>query len=162
MLPVTERVLPVLQVRRWATTGRLFAIIDACGAPAVPGVAAQLGDERAVSLYRGLAEENLSGIAPYLFRLDGRHFDWLTATLWSEPWGVFALSDGSLEDLRRHFRRFLVVESPDPACESWYFRFYDPRVLTKFLAACTPEEVKEVYGPVRAFGVTDQATYRLH
>jgi len=161
MAPViSERLLPVLQVRRWASRGRLFAVIDACDAPEVPKTLLPLGQARAVSLYRGDAEKDLWGIAPYLARIDEELFDWLTRTLWSTPWGIFAVSDESLAQLRTHFRRFLMVETP--AGESWYFRFYDPRVLARFLPTLGTKELAEFLGPVRALGVTDPESYGVH
>ena len=40
--------------------------------------------------------------------------------------------------MRRHFRRFLTVETE--AGEALSFRFYDPRVLRPFLASATEDE----------------------
>lgn len=152
-----EKIVPVIQLREWAARGRLFAILDATDTPSVPPKAAELGPDRAVSLYRGRAEEELWAIAPFLVHLDQDTLEWITDTLWPTPWGVFAMADQSLDALRLHFRRFLTVEGPKG--ESWYFRFYDPRVLTKYLGSCTAEELTTFLGPVRAFGVTDPVSY---
>lgn len=147
----------MLQLREWAARGRLFAILDATDTPGVPKLAKRLGEDRAVSLYRGRAEEELWAIAPYLVHLDVATLEWISESLWPTPWGIFALADESLDDLRLHFRRFLVVESPTG--ESWYFRFYDPRVLVKYLPTCTAGELDEFFGPIKAFAVTDPETY---
>jgi hypothetical protein len=138
-------------LRRLAGAGRLWALLDACDAPAVPEKVGDLGEERAVSLYRGGAEEDWWAIAPYLARADGSLIDWIAETLEAESWGVFVVADADLEGLRRHFRRFLIVEDPDG--EEMYFRFYDPRVLAKFLPTCSSFELREIFGPVEAFGV---------
>ena len=152
-----DRPVTVLEIRSWAERGRLLAVIDATDTPAVPAMAQVMGGELAVSLYKGRAEETLSAIAPYLFRVDAPTLDWIAGDLWGEPWGFFALADQSLDDLRRHFRRFLTVEAPDG--DSWYFRFYDPRVLVKYLPTCTVAEVTAFFGPARALAVTDPETY---
>jgi hypothetical protein len=157
MAAIREQPLGVLQIQAWARRGRLYAVIDATDTPAVVARAREAGDDQAVSLYRGRAEEEWYAIAPYLFRVDPPILEWIAAELWSKPWGIFALADVSLDDLRLHFRRFLTVEAPNG--ESWYFRFYDPRVLPKFLATCTEGELTEFLGPVRAFAVTDQESY---
>jgi len=157
---MSQRVVPVLQPRGWAQAGRLYALIDACDTPEVPGRARGLGASRAVSLYEGRADETLFGIAPYLFHVDETLYDWIAADLWSTPWGFFALADATLDDLKRHFRRFLVVESPEG--ESWYFRFYDPRVLVKFLGGSTEAEVRDFFGPIRAYAVTDPESYGVN
>jgi hypothetical protein len=155
--PLQTRIVAVLQLREWALRGRLFAVVDATGTPSVPARARALSEERAVSLYRGRAEEDLWSIAPYLFQVDEATLGWISESLWSQPWGIFLLADESLEDLRLHLRRFLLVEGP--AGESWYFRFYDPRVLGTFLDSCTPEELAAFTGPIRAFGATDPVSY---
>lgn len=108
-----------------------------------------------MSLYRGTAEEQFADVAPYLVAVDEEVLDWLLETMWSEPWGVLVDSPAGLDALRTHFRKFLVVRAPAPSVEKWYFRFYDPRVLVKYLATCAAEERAEFYGPVRAFGVRD-------
>jgi len=153
----SERNTSVSHVARWGEQGRVFAIVDATDTPSVPGRARALGEGRAVSLYRGRAEEDLFAIAPYLVQLDWPTLEWITGALWPEPWGVFVVADVPLEVLRSHFRRFLVVDGPEG--ESWYFRFYDPRVLPRYLASCTPDELTAFYGPVTAYGTTDLETY---
>jgi hypothetical protein len=139
------------ELRALAEAGRLYAVIDACDTPAVPEKARELGEERAVSLYRGSADEMYWAFAPYLFAVDGELLDWIVAELWAEPWGIFAVADEDLEAVRRHFRRFLLVQSPDG--EQWYFRFYDPRVLPTFLQASTAEEIAELFGTLSAYVV---------
>jgi len=157
MTAIADRVLGVAQIRRWVRAGRVYAAIDACDTPTVPTLARELGPDLAVSLYRGHAEEELWAIAPYLFRVDEATFRWIIEDLWSTPWGILAVCDTDLATMRTHFRRFLTVESPTG--EPWYFRFYDPRVLPKFLSVSTETEVDELFGPIRAFGVTDSESY---
>ena len=154
-----QRSLTIGQLRQWAVAGRVFAVIDACDAPAVPPRLRELGEDRAVSLYRGRAEEELWGIGPWLAQADAETCDWIAGDLWSTPWGIFAIADADLDTMRTHFRRLLVVKSPEG--DPLYFRLYDPRVLPPFLAACTEAELDELFGPIRAFGVTDPATYGL-
>ena len=160
MEQLTQNEFTVLQVRRWAEAGRLRAVIDACDAPAVWNRARDLGEQRAVSLYKGRAEEDLAAIAPYLFTVDDGLYDWITTTLWAEPWGFFLLSDEPLEALRHHYRKFLVVEGP--GSEPLYFRFYDPRVLQAYLPTCTSSELTDFFGPARAIGITNPTTYGVN
>ena len=148
-IPPHPNAVSLNDLREIAVSRRLYAVLDACDAPEVPAKCAGLGEERAVSLYRGSAEEMYWAIAPYLAIVDEVLLDWIVAELWEEPWGIFAVSDTDLETLQRHFRRFLVVQSPDG--EQWYFRYYDPRVLPTFLGACTQTEIDEIFGPVEAF-----------
>ena len=154
---LSERMTSVSHIRQWADRGRLFAILDATDVPEVPLRAVALGDSRAISLYKGRAEEDLSAIAPFLVQVDSNTLDWISGDLWPDPWGIFMLADVTLEQLRTHFRQFLIVRGP--ADESWYFRFYDPRVFSKYIDTCTADEVAEFFGPVLAFAITDLATY---
>lgn len=156
MPALATRSMNVLHLRGWAARGRLFAVVDATDTPAVPARARLAGD-RAVSLYRGRAEEELFAIAPHLFVADEAVVEWIAGDLWPGPWGFFALADASLEDLRLHYRRFLTVEGPSG--ESWYFRFYDPRVLRTYLGTCTDAELARFFGPARALAVADPDTY---
>ena len=39
----------------------------------------------------------------------------------------------------------------DEGGQEYFFRYYDPRVLRKYLPTCTPEEVRSFFGPVRSF-----------
>jgi|RhiMethySRZTD1v2_1073278.scaffolds.fasta_scaffold18282_7 uncharacterized protein DUF4123 len=155
--PSTDREISVLQVRAWARTGGLYAIIDACDAASVPPRAQMLGDRGCVSLYKGRSEEELWAIAPYLFVVNEMTFDWITAELWATPWGFLARADASLDALRDHFRKFLTVKTPTG--EQWYFRFYDPRVLKRYLDSCNATERKEFFGPASALAMTNPETY---
>jgi Domain of unknown function (DUF4123) len=143
--------LALERLREFAAAGQLYAVIDACDTPAVPEKARELGDSRAVSLYRGSADEMYWAFAPYLFVVDGDLLDWIVADLWTEPWGIFAVADKDLEAVRRHFRRFLLVRSPDG--EQWYFRFYDPRVLKEFLSNGLRGELRALFGSLRMLGI---------
>lgn len=139
------------ELRALAAAGRLYAVVDACDTPSVPEKAREVGDARAVSLYRGSADEMYWAFAPYLFVVDGEVLEWIVGELWTEPWGIFAVADADLEAVRRHFRRFLLVESPEG--EQWYFRFYDPRVLPTFLVTATNKETCDLMGPISEIGI---------
>ena len=125
-----------------------WTILDATDAIKVPRELEDSGAE-SVSLYKGRAEENYWDIAPYLARLDYRLADWIMQELWDEPWGIVFQADGTLEELRQHFRRFLVVD--DSQMGQLYFRYYDPRVLQAFLPTCKGPELEEFFGPVTEY-----------
>jgi hypothetical protein len=147
---VSTEIAPLPNLQKLASQRQLYAILDACDAPVVPRKAKELGEEKAVSLYRGEPEEDYWAIAPYLISVDPSVLDWIASTLWEEPWGIFLIADANLGELRTHFRRFLTVCLPDG--ENVYFRFYDPRVVQQFLPTCNHAELREFYGPVRCYG----------
>ena len=136
-------------LRAHAGNGRLYAILDACDAPPVPAKVQELGDRRATCLYAGRAEEYDWATAPYLVKVDCELLDWIKATLWDGPWGIFAVADADLKATRRHFRRFIYARSPDG--ELLYFRYYDPRVLKLYLGTCTTAEIEVFFGPVKTY-----------
>ncbi len=102
-------------------------------------------------LYRGELEPDIAEVAPYLVWLtpDSRFTNWLLEEGWGKSWGVFALSGFDLVSIRRHFRSLLVVHDGDG--KPLYFRFYDPRVLRRFLPTCDKKELKKIFGHVESY-----------
>ena len=127
---------------------RTYAVLDGAR---VPELVDHLYDDKPefVCLYRGELEPDMVEVAPYLVRLnpDTPFTNWVLADGWGQSWGIFALSTVDLERLRRHFRSFLMVKSPDG--RQLYFRYYDPRVLRVYLPTCNAEELRFVFGPVQ-------------
>jgi hypothetical protein len=156
-IPTRETTLAELE--KFAANGYVYVVLDACDAPAVPEKARSLGSERAMSLYNGTAQEDYWAIAPYLCKADVELLQWIKQSLWSEPWGIIAVSKADFGALRAHFRKFLMVQSPEG--EYWYFRFYDPRVLPVFLKSSNAEEAKELFGPIQAFAVAEPGAEKL-
>jgi predicted component of type VI protein secretion system len=144
--PDHERILKALRQQ----TESLFALFDAARDPRIFALLNGSGTE-SKSLYEGAEGDKLAMYAPYLVRLPQQSplLDTLIREGWGMSWGVFLVADQPLADVRKHFRRFLMVKAEDGP--EMYFRFYDPRVLRAFLPACTPAEVREFFGPVRSF-----------
>lgn len=108
------------------------------------------------SLYRGRSEESLSEIAPYIFTF--RHHTefgkWYMEKGWGDAWGVLMKSSYPLQELHKHFRKFLLVTTEDG--QELYFRFYDPRVLRIFLPTCDAAQLREIFGPIEYFAMEDE------
>jgi len=146
----TER-FPPDALRAIQARGELFAVLDACDAPAVPLLCEGLGSEASVSLYRGEAEEQYADLAPYLVHIGSEQLlDWVVAFSALEAWGILIVAAVPMEALRTHLRKFLKVLGPDG--QRLYFRFYDPRVMEMFLPTCDGEQIEQFFGPVRAYG----------
>ncbi len=105
------------------------------------------------SLYEGPQGEALAKVAPYIVSLP-RKDSWLLEALvqegWAASWGVYLTSPLPLRLVRRHLRKFLMVEA-EGIEGNLYFRFYDPRVLGAFLPTCSEEARKEFLGETRSF-----------
>jgi len=158
---LTIQEIPLPQLRKLAEEGCLYAILDACDQPLIPPKMQDLGETKALSLFKGSAQEDYWAIAPYLARVDVLLLRWLYEHLWEQSWGIFVLSKANLEELHQHFRKYLVVKLPEG--KNWFFRFYDPNILAMFLPTCGQQQLTSFCGPVRAFAVcTDIAgTVRL-
>ncbi|MCB1035638.1 MAG: DUF4123 domain-containing protein [Acidobacteria bacterium] len=119
-------------------------------------------DPRIVPMLRrsGLFHRCLyAGKLPEDFLLASPHLVLLSATApftrelleqgWGRSWGIFLRSVAGLDALQTHFRKFLQVQ--DEEGRSFFFRFFDPRVLSAFLPTCTPHQLEEFFGPVSRF-----------
>lgn len=148
--------VPFETLRDLARKGCLRAVLEAVGAPGVPAKADALGEERAVSLWKGMPEEKDWALAPYLVEVDEGTLGWIREKLCSgASWGILLESARPVEELRRHFRQWVVVE--DPNGDAVHFRFYDALVLKAFLGSATRDETADFFGPVTAFfGVFDE------
>jgi len=91
-------------------------------------------------LFSGDVPNALAAASPYLVLADRRE---PLMRQWQERgrsanWGIFCDSDMELDELRRHFKKFLIAKLPDGTVA--HFRFYDPRVFNIYIRASTPEE----------------------
>lgn len=122
-----------------------------------------LKDEKAEyqSLYDGQSAQDLEMFAPYLvqFSKPSPLLRNLVAKAWGKSWGIYLTSAASFPDLRKHFRHFLMAEIEGG--KTAYFRFYDPRVLCVYLPTCTPQEIRQFFGPVGSFLLEDEDASRL-
>lgn len=104
------------------------------------------------SLYEGAEGETLEDVAPYLvgpMRGDSALLDKLVQEGWGKRWGIWCTSGARFAEVRRHWRRFLMVELEDSG-EKVYFRFYDPGVLRVFWEASTESETEQLMGECTA------------
>lgn len=93
----------------------------------------------------------LTAVAPYLVRLppESQTLKSLIYTGWGDSCGVYLTTGASIEALWQHLHQFLMVRAEDG--QSYYFRYYDPRVLRKFLPTCSDEQAAVFFGPVTHF-----------
>jgi hypothetical protein len=134
----------------------LFALLDAARDRRIRKLLKGCRDEVA-SLYDGLQGQLLEDYAPYLVRLppDSPLLEALAREGWGKSWGVYLGSKRPFKEVRRHFRRFLIVKE-DETDEDLYFRFYDPRVLRVFLPSCTPRQAGLFFEDVGAYLMEDR------
>ena len=129
----------------------LYAIVDAARDPALHGWV--LGCPERVCLFAGKLKPPLDRVAPYLVQLGGGTElarQWQRQG-WGASWGILLHSARTLEQLRRHFRRFLQAMLPDGRVV--LFRFYDPRVFRVYLATLEPAERAEWFKGIEEYRV---------
>lgn len=140
-----------LEVLR-AQEAPLYAIVDAARGERILELLHE-SVEDCYSLYEGPQGVALAEVAPYLVSLP-RKDSWLLEALvqegWGAHWGVFLTSAAPARLVRRHFRKFLMVEA-EGVEGRLYFRYYDPRVLGAFLPSCPPGTREEFFGDIEGF-----------
>jgi hypothetical protein len=90
-------------------------------------------------------------VAPYvaLMSPDSRFTDLVFGQGFGKHWGIFVHSRHSLKEMRRHFRSLVNVY--DETGRSLIFRFYDPRVIRKFLPTCQGEQLQDFFGKIETY-----------
>lgn len=130
----------------------LYAVLDGARDERILPLLRNSG-EQYQSLYEGEQAMSLNDCAPYLVALPKNSplLSWLLKEVWGKSWGIYGTSASSFLELRRHFRNFLLVQTAGG--RQVYFRFYDPRVLSVFLPACTEPELRQFFGPVSSYWI---------
>ena len=102
-------------------------------------------------LYEDRSRDDLASVAPYLVTIASGNdlLPWIKDNGFGNAWGVFISAAVGFETLLQHFRKFLVTKTPGTGEQ--YFRFYDPRVLKRFLPAATAPAIIDFFGPGEAF-----------
>jgi len=133
----------------------LYALLDAACDERIVHLLRTSGEEHQ-SLYEGSQAEEMAHFAPYLVRLpaDSALLKTLEKTDTAKSWGVYLSCEKPFQELRKHLRRFLMVELPNG--KKVLFRYYDPRVLRAFLPTCNAAEAAEFFGPVKRYAMADE------
>ncbi len=149
MLPVRARALETLDDEH----DPLFGVFDGTRSDRVRALLGS-AEERYRSLYDGPQADALADAAPYLVELPrvSAVLELLVREGWGRRWGVYLTSDLPFDEVRRHLRRFLMVDDEESA-ERLYFRFYDPAVLRVFLPTCSPRQAASFFGSIGRFYV---------
>ncbi len=126
----------------------LYCLLDAACDKTIPSLLA-LAQEQKQCLYDGQSASDLADWAPYLVKLShGSPFTKALLDLgWGKGWASYFTSNASFEEIRHHFRKFLMIQLQGG--QEVYFRFYDPRVLREFLPTAAPEEAAIFFGPAQ-------------
>ncbi len=116
-------------------------------------------------LFSDNVSNNMAEVAPYLVDIafspeqNGHGYLKQWSAHQGRSIGILLLTTADAGLTWRHLRQVFVVT--DEARRSYYFRFYDPRVLRTFLPACSGAEAREFFGPVEQILVEAESASRL-
>lgn len=137
----------LVELREVAGREKLYAVLDAARDDRILDLLREHVEPHR-SLYDGLEGETMEEVAPYLvgpMRGDSGLLDRLVLEGWGKRWGIWCTSEERFVEVRRHWRRFLMVELEETG-ERVYFRFYDPGVMRVFWGACEEWQQESLFG----------------
>ncbi len=131
-------------------TTRVYCVLDGASVPNLPMLLFE-NKARNFCLFNGDLEPDMLYMAPYLVQLKpgDKMTEWIMSEGFGRHWGIFVHSRHPINEMRHHFRSLVTVY--DERANSMTFRFYDPRVLRRFLPTCTPPELETFFGKVDTF-----------
>jgi pSer/pThr/pTyr-binding forkhead associated (FHA) protein len=134
----------------------LFVLLDAARDEQVWPFLEPIQADAYQCLFTGSQARSLAKYGPYLLALtpESALLPQLLPKAWGESWGLFLSAECEFAKLLQHLRQFLLIKDQATGKER-YFRFYDPRVLRRFLPTCSPKQLKELFGPVQTFLMED-------
>ncbi|MCC6535890.1 MAG: DUF4123 domain-containing protein [Burkholderiales bacterium] len=147
-----QEALNALKQLLWTTPeDRVYALLDGASVPSLLDRLYAEPRPEFECLMHGELAPDMAEVAPYLVSVqrDGAFTDWLLTQGWGNHWGIFAVARTDIRPLWFHLRTLNVVYGPEG--KPMLFRYYDPRVLRVFLPTCSPQQVKEMFGPVASF-----------
>jgi len=129
---------------------RLYAILDGVMVPGLPTRLHQSGLMHE-SLIGGELTPAMVHASPYFVFLtpESKFADWILSEGFGKSWGIFAHSRSSVVDVRTHLRNLITAYTEDGS--PLKFRYYDPRVLRRFLPTCNGGELKTLFGKIDTF-----------
>jgi hypothetical protein len=134
---------------------QLYGVLDGVMVPDLPNRLYK-GQVPNYCLLTGDLPADMVYAAPYLVYLspDSKFADWVFQEAFGKHWGICVQSPRSMIEMRRHFRA--LMQTFDERGNPMKFRFYDPRVLSRFLPTCNGGELKALFGEVQAFYVESE------
>jgi hypothetical protein len=141
-------------------SGQLFAVVDSARNSSIRELL-ESSEVTSQSLYEGVDAEDLDLVAPFLIEFDAKG-DWFREYLtqaWGQSWGVFFIARNGFQQVRHHLRQFLIVKDEDQ--KKYYFRFYDPRVLRRFLPTSTSQQLAAFFGSIQCVFTESEAGDKL-
>jgi hypothetical protein len=140
----------ILNRHLFSSITRVYAVLDGASVPDLPIRLYEMKPPN-FCLFTGELEPDMAFVAPYLVRLLPKtpFTEWVLKECWGKHWGIFVHSRQPINEMRKHFRALVTVY--DEKGIPMTFRFYDPRVIRRFLPTCDAAQLKSFFGAVDAF-----------
>lgn len=100
------------------------------------------------SLFKGTKDEALSDVAPYIFQVDDQLFEKINGPIVSLKAIIVLESSEKIDNLLSHFHQFIYEKKNR---QENYFRFWDARVLARFLPAVNTEKLNDFFDGIDCF-----------
>ena len=100
------------------------------------------------SLFKGTKDEALSDVAPYIFQVDDQLFKKINDPIASLKAIVVLESAEKIDNLLSHFHQFIYAKING---QENYFRFWDARVLARFLPESNDEKRNDFFEGINCF-----------
>ena len=94
-------------------------------------------------LFQDTKDVGIWDVAPWLFVTENNVFKKIEHPLASLQHVVFFECDANIDELRQHLQYFIYKKIKD---KEYFFRFWDARVLTKYLEGCSTKELQSFFG----------------
>ena len=100
------------------------------------------------SLFKGTKDEMLNDVAPYLFEVGDDFLEKINGLDVPLEGLLVVESDRELEKVCQHFQRFIYQTVNK---REYFFRFWDARVLQKFLPTCEESQLKMFFDGIKSY-----------
>jgi hypothetical protein len=100
------------------------------------------------SLFKGTKDETLVDVAPYLFTVEEDFSERIQGLDLSLEALLVIETERDIEKLTAHFQRFIYQTVNK---REYFFRFWDARVLQKFLPTCEESQLRMIFDGVKSY-----------
>lgn len=135
-----------------------YAIIDSAKDSSIPFFLSGL-KANFCSLFKADKASSLASVAPYIVELkeSSNTVNWYLEKLYGHGVGFVIKSSATLQELTHFWADKVFTEMPSSKTKG-YFRFYDPRVLRKYLVLLSEEkQLSEFLGHASTLLVEDES-----
>lgn len=114
-------------------------------------------------LYAGKLSYALKRAAPHIVKLapDSSFTTDILTLGWGKSWGMFFITSEkvSIASMRNNCRKISKAQAPNG--KILVFRYYDPRVLRKFLPVCEIQQLHQIFGSASMIMMENESAEQL-